>query len=73
MNLPELYVFLWNNYWQFFDSQGYFVVTPFEVMSTLRELWQHAEFWERNFGMYQELRLAQMKKRVEEDMEWKAA
>lgn len=59
-DLPDLYLFLWNNYRQYFDMNGGWVVTPHEVMSTLRELWQHAEYREYLWTHHQEERFAEM-------------
>ena len=47
MNLPELYTYLWTNYNVFFTSEGAWATNPATVMSTLGELWQHAEWRDR--------------------------
>lgn len=59
-DLPDLHMFMWNNYRQYFDMNGGWVVTPHEVMSTLRELYQHAEYREYLWTHHQEERFAEL-------------
>lgn len=46
-SLPDLYAYLWNTYNVFFTPEGVWVVPAATVMSTLGELWQHAEWRDR--------------------------
>lgn len=45
--LPELYAYLWNTYNVFFSPDAQWVVNSSTVMSTLGELWTHAEWRDR--------------------------
>lgn len=45
--LGELHLYLWNTYNMFFTPQGQWTVNSQTVMSTLGELWQHAEWRDR--------------------------
>lgn len=46
-NLPELYAYLWNTYNVFFNQDGTWATNAETVMSTLGELWVHAEWRDR--------------------------
>lgn len=66
--LPDLYTYLWNTYNMFFNPDGTWAVNAATVMSTLGELWQHADWrdrviakeqkeieeWERQMREYEE-------------------
>ena len=45
--LPDLYAYLWGTYQMFFNPDGTWNTTSQTVMSTLGELWQHAEWRDR--------------------------
>lgn len=45
--LPELYTYLWVTYNMFFTPEGLWATNAATVMSTLGELWQHAEWRDR--------------------------
>ena len=45
--LPDLYTYLWNTYNIFFTPEGYWATNKETVMSTLGELWTHAEWRDR--------------------------
>ena len=45
--LPELYTYLWTTYNMFFNPDGTWATNSATVMSTLSELWQHAEWRDR--------------------------
>lgn len=45
--LQELYMYLWTTYNMFFTPEGQWAVNSLTVMSTLGELWQHAEWRDR--------------------------
>lgn len=47
MMLPDLYTYLWTAYNMFFNPDGSWATTSSTVMSTLGELWQHAEWRDR--------------------------
>jgi peptide chain release factor subunit 3 len=42
--LPDLYMYLWNTYNMFFNTDGQWATNAATIMSTLGELWQHAEW-----------------------------
>jgi len=46
-SLPNLYTYLWMTYNVFFNSDGSWATNSATVMSTLGELWQHAEWRDR--------------------------